>query len=160
MYAALCSRTHISMQLTFIHVTARRYLSSIIANGLRAGSYLSHADHVEVREHLVTDLVHAGHEPVVLVVEPTALDVRHLAAAMEAIEHPMPAVLAKMCCYELRDRWDGCSQTWRDSVELVGVCRHLLPVPARYLRFEGQPLVGPVKAAKRRPKARTPGRAP
>ncbi|HZF81449.1 MAG TPA: hypothetical protein VEZ89_16860 [Rubrivivax sp.] len=142
------------MNLTFVHVTARRYLTSIVANGLGAGSYFSHADHVEIQEHLVADLVLAGHEPVVLVVEPEAFDVRHLAAAMEAIEHPMPAVLARMCCYELQDRWEGCSQTWRDCVELVGVCRHLLPIPARYLSVGGQPLVPPAKAAKRRRTAR------
>ena len=143
------------MNLTFVHVTARRYVTSVVANGLRAGCYFAHAEDVDVQEHLVADLIHAGHEPVVLVVEPTAFDVRHLAAAMEAIEHPMPAVLARMCCYELQDRWEGCSQTWRDCVELVGVCRHLLPVPARYLSLDGQPLVAPTSGGKRRRTART-----
>ena len=70
-----------------------------------------------------------------------------LAAAIEAIEHPMPTVLTRMSCYELQDRWEACSQTWRDCVELVGVSRHLLPIPARFLLLDGQPLVA--SAAKR-----------
>jgi len=142
------------MHLNFLHITARRFLASIAANGLRAGSHFAHADHVDVHGHLLADLTDAGHEPVVLLVEPRAFDIRHLAPAIEAIEHPMPTVLTRICCYELQDRWEGCSQTWRDCVELVGVCRHLLPVPARYLSLDGRPLVAPAKAGKRRRTAR------
>jgi hypothetical protein len=144
------------MQLTFVHITARRYLASIVANGLRAGCHLAHADHVDLHEHLVADLTDAGHEPVVLAVEPTAFDLRHLAPAIEAIEHPMPTVLSRMCCYELQDRWDACSQTWRDCVELVGVCRHLLSIPPQFLRLDGRPLVASAKVVKRRRTPRKP----
>ena len=114
------------MQLTSVHITARRYLASI---------------HVDLHDHLVADLTDAGHEPVILAVETIAFNVRHLVAVHEAIEHPMPTVLTRMCCYELQDRWQACSQTWRDCVELVGVCRHLLPIPARFLTLDGRPLL-------------------
>jgi hypothetical protein len=141
------------MQLTFVHVTARRHLASIVANGLRPGSYFSHADQVAVRENLVANLVEAGDEPVFLSVDPSALDVRELAADVEAIEHPFPSVLAQMSQEELRDRWDGCGQTWRDSVELVGTCRHMAAIPARFLSVDGVPLAAEATPQPRRMRA-------
>lgn len=131
--------------MKFLHVAARANLASIMANGLRPGSYLVLDDRTEISDFYAETVTDEGQVPVVIEVDASNLPPENFAPDTNSIEEPLTHTL-QMTEDDVQEAWAGSGCTWLDSIEIIGTCRYMNAIPTACLHVQGEPTPEPQPA--------------
>jgi hypothetical protein len=119
------------------HATNIDDLGSIACEGMRAGSYWASDKHVH--DYYCSTVRDEGNEDVSLTVELSELEPVWLQPDWNGIDEPLCFTLG-MDEDEIRELWDGSSQDWRASLEIIGTLRYDAVIPPDKIYYEGERL--------------------
>lgn len=125
------------MSPTLYHATNINNLASIAREGMRAGSYWASND--DVHNYYGSVVRDEGHEDVTLTVALGDLLAAWLQPDWNGIEAPLCFTLG-MDEDEIRELWDGSSQDWRASLEIIGTLKYGAVIPPDKIYYEGERL--------------------
>lgn len=113
--------------------TATDNLPSIIATGLRAGSYWTSDE--DVANYYASTVEDDGQVPVCLKIRLSALAAAHLAPDLNGIEEPLTYTLG-LREDDIKGQWSASDQGWQDSLDIIKTVRFMQAISADALAIE------------------------
>lgn len=128
------------------HATDIYNMDSIAKQGLLSKSYWTSSE--ELSDYYKETIIDEEKKPVILMIELDDLDTAFIKPDYPSIEEPITTVLG-MDEDEVMESWELSTETWRDSLEIVGsICYHEKIDPAKILvmtEYDVMPLLDYVK---------------
>jgi hypothetical protein len=113
--------------------TSVENLRSILAEGLRSGSYWT--DNTDVAAYYRETIEDEGKQPITLQVDFSALDLSYIKPDVNGIVEPLTYTLG-VTEEEVSDAWDNSDQSWVASMQIIGSLRYMKVIPSDFLRIE------------------------